>query len=75
LQNEVDPFAFWLANQHEFPLISKHAFDWLSITATSADVERVFSRAGLLTEHRKANTGGQMLENKVMLAFNKKIFT
>jgi hypothetical protein len=53
-------------------LIAEKAFSWLSITATSADVERVFSRAGLLTEHRKCNTGQQTLENKVMLSFNQK---
>ena len=46
------------------------AFSLLSIPATSASVERVFSQAGLCTEGRKNRIGPTLLEKKCLLIIN-----
>ena len=43
---ESDPMEFWKVNTHRFPVLSKLAVKYLSIPATSAPVERLFSIAG-----------------------------
>lgn len=48
-----NPLDWWRINQPEFPILSKLAKKYLCIPATSAPVERLFSRAGLtITEKR-----------------------
>lgn len=40
-----NPFMFWQGNTLRFPLLSKLARKYLSISATSAPVKRIFSVA------------------------------
>jgi hypothetical protein len=42
--NSVHPMEFWRENRKTYPTWSKIAFEMLSIPASSAEVERVFSR-------------------------------
>lgn len=37
------PLTWWLAHKHEFPQLSRFAFDMLSVPAMSAEPERTFS--------------------------------
>jgi hypothetical protein len=51
--NVDDIIDWWRLRQEEFPVLSRMAFDILSIPGTSAEIERVFSAAGrLLTDDR-----------------------
>ena len=44
LAESLDPLLYW-QNQTEYPLLSSVALDYLSIPASSAPIERVFSTA------------------------------
>ncbi len=49
----TDPIDWWNKNKDCFPNISKMAFDYITIPATSVPSEQVFSRAGdLITKKR-----------------------
>ncbi len=49
----TDPIVWWNKNKDCFPNISKMAFDYITIPATSVPSEQVFSRAGdLITKKR-----------------------
>jgi hypothetical protein len=50
------------------------AVDLLAIPATSASVERVFSRLNLITESRKNKTGPESVQQKCFMSFNKHFF-
>jgi len=43
-----DTFGFWTENELLFPILAKVARRSLCVSATSCDVERLFSRAGLI---------------------------
>ena len=47
-------FHFWSDNKNKFPHLSNLAMRVLSIPASSAPVERVFSRGGLIMRPHKA---------------------
>uniref|UniRef100_A0A914XIU1 HAT C-terminal dimerisation domain-containing protein n=1 Tax=Plectus sambesii TaxID=2011161 RepID=A0A914XIU1_9BILA len=61
----IDPFEFWYQNDLE--QISYLALEILSIPATTAPVERVFSQSGLCTLDRKCRTGPKLLEAECMI--------
>ncbi|EJD32395.1 hATC-domain-containing protein [Auricularia subglabra TFB-10046 SS5] len=46
-----DALKWWKRNTSTFPHLSRMALDYLSIPATSVDVERTFSRGRLLLSH------------------------
>jgi hypothetical protein len=46
--NEVDPIYFWKNNSNVYPVLSKIAFDFLVIPATSVPSEQIFSKSGSL---------------------------
>lgn len=50
-----EPLIWWRKNQIQFPYLSRFAKVQLSFMATSALVERFFSKAGVLLTKRKAN--------------------
>lgn len=50
-----DMLGWWRAHADEYPILAKMAVDVLSIPATSAEIERVFSQAGrLLSDDRNS---------------------
>jgi hypothetical protein len=59
-----DPIAWWLqpVQQVKYPNLSKMAINVLSIPAMSADVERLFSSAGLTLLDRRNRMGTELLE-------------
>lgn len=59
-----DPIAWWLqpVQQVKYPNLSKMAINVLSIPAMSADVERLFSSAGLTLLDRRNRIGTKLLE-------------
>jgi hypothetical protein len=46
--DEKDTLGFWDENESQFPILARVARRTLCISATSCDVERLFSRAGLI---------------------------
>ncbi|SJL18439.1 uncharacterized protein ARMOST_22028 [Armillaria ostoyae] len=46
-----NPLMWWKEKQSMYPCLSRMALDYLSIPATSVDVERTFSRGHLLISH------------------------
>ena len=49
LSERADPITFWVENESSYPLLSAVAIDLLSIPASSAPVEHVFSIASEFT--------------------------
>ncbi|EPS92667.1 hypothetical protein FOMPIDRAFT_1104140, partial [Fomitopsis schrenkii] len=47
----TDPVAWWHENRLRYPSLSRMAISYLTIPATSVDVERIFSRGRLLLPH------------------------
>lgn len=43
---KVDPIVFWISHEQKYPLLSSVAVDILTVPASSASIERVFSTAG-----------------------------
>jgi hAT family C-terminal dimerisation region len=41
--SNIEPWQWWIVNQHRFPIFAAIARDFLSIPAMSSEVERVFS--------------------------------
>ena len=48
-----DPFTWWSQHKARFPLLSRLARCYLSVTATSVPSERLFSLAGNVYEEHK----------------------
>ncbi|KAF5340736.1 hypothetical protein D9611_007371 [Ephemerocybe angulata] len=48
---EEEPLEWWVKCQKEYPWLSRMAWNFLSIPATSVDVERVFSKGQILISH------------------------
>ncbi|EIW51901.1 HAT dimerization, partial [Trametes versicolor FP-101664 SS1] len=63
LESPVDPtkdaLAWWHARRLQFPRLSRMALDYLSIPATSVDVERTFSRGRRLLSHVRSRLSAQ----------------
>lgn len=49
----IEPLTFWKNNRNQFPLLSQYARSLLSIPATTTNVEREFSTAGLVLNQRR----------------------
>ena len=71
LAESVDPLAFWESLMQEYPLISSVALDILTIPASSAPIERVFSTAGESTTGKRNRLADQNLEREILLKKNK----
>ncbi|KIL56934.1 hypothetical protein M378DRAFT_45134, partial [Amanita muscaria Koide BX008] len=54
-----DPIAWWHQRRSAFPRLSRMALDYLTIPATSVDVERLFSRGCILLSHLRNCMSGQ----------------
>ncbi len=67
----VDAIKFWLENRLQYPAIAHVAEDLLSIPASQAYVERIFSVCGILTSGRR-NRMEKNLPMRVFLKLNHK---
>ncbi len=72
MQNlKADPLLdFWIQKKSELPNLFEIACDYLTIPATSASSERVFSRASYACLKRRNRLSADNLEKTVMLQFN-----
>lgn len=62
--------VFWDKNQDRFPQLHKLALKVLSVPASSAPVERVFSRGGIIMRPHRARLGHKMLQSLMFLKCN-----
>ncbi|XP_078026436.1 zinc finger BED domain-containing protein 4-like [Epinephelus lanceolatus] len=69
---DCDALTFWSKNQEHFPQLHNVALKVLSIPASSAPVERVFSRGGILMRPHRARLGHKMLQFLVFLKCNQR---
>lgn len=63
--------VFWYKNQDRFPQLHNLALKVLSVPASSAPVERVFSRGGIIMRPHRARLGHRMLQSLMFLKCNK----
>lgn len=67
---DIEPFSFWEKRKEKLPKIYDIAVDILSIPATSAPTERVFSRASFVLKRNRHNLCDAKLEAEVFFKFN-----
>jgi hypothetical protein len=60
--NDTDPLMWWKQHQQEFPRLSRMARQYLSVPASSASPERLFSSVGLL----KSDLWGSLLDSTLI---------
>lgn len=64
------PIKWWRERRGAFPILSKLAAKYLSIPASSASVERVFSQAGLTLTKLRNRMGADTLEELLMIEYH-----
>ncbi|XP_030599481.1 zinc finger BED domain-containing protein 4-like isoform X2 [Archocentrus centrarchus] len=62
--------VFWAKNHARFPQLHNLALKVLSVPASSAPVERVFSRGGIIMRPHRARLGHRMLQSLMFLKCN-----
>lgn len=62
--------VFWAKNHARLPQLHKLAMKVLSVPASSAPVERVFSRGGIIMRPHRARLGHKMLQSLIFLKCN-----
>ena len=67
-----NPLLFWQGNANKFPPLSKLASQYLSIPATSAPVERIFSVAGKTFRPDRCRLGDTTFEHLMNIKCNGK---
>ena len=60
--NDTDPLMWWKQHQQEFPRLSRMARQYLSVPASSASPERLFSSVGLV----KSDLRGRLLDTTLI---------
>ncbi|GAA6090110.1 uncharacterized protein LOC115775858 [Tachysurus ichikawai] len=62
--------SFWAKNHDRYPQLHNLAMKVLSVPASSAPVERVFSRGGIIMRPHRACLGHKMLQSLIFLKCN-----
>ena len=60
--NDTDPHMWWKQHQQEFPRLSRMTRQYLSVPASSASPERLFSSVGLV----KSDLWGSLLDSTLI---------
>lgn len=68
---DVDCLEFWSANSKNYSLIYENALQILSLSASSASPERLFSHAGLYSVGRRSKIKPVQLKTRTLLKYNK----
>ncbi len=71
---ESDPLAWWNSNKDLFPHAARAASALLSIPASSAPVERVFSIAGKIYRSERTRLKGHKYETLMFIKCNKNLY-
>ena len=73
LDEADDPMDYWVSMECQFSSLSLLAYDILSIPASSAPVERIFSASGDSCLGKRNRLSGTNLEREVLIKMNKHI--
>jgi len=71
LKGDADILDFWVQHEQIYPDIANIAFDVLTIPASSAPVERVFSTAEHVSAGKRNRISGVKFEREVLIKKNK----
>lgn len=66
-----DPMDFWLTKKEQLPKLFNVARAVLSVPATSAPSERVFSQCSIILDKKRHNLSDRRLESEIFFKFNK----
>lgn len=72
-ESDVNPLVYWKENEHKLFLLSKLASKYLSVPASSAPVERLFSIAGKVFRSDRMRMTDDTFEHLMMIKCNKHI--
>lgn len=72
-KTKVQTLAFWKINELRFPSLAKLAKKYLSVQASSAAVERMFSIAGHIFSLKRRRMSSSLFIKLVMLKLNEKL--
>ena len=70
LDYELDPLEWWKNNESAYPTLAKLAKKYLTVPATSASSERLFSKSGKVVTPLRASLKPDKVEQLVFLAKN-----
>lgn len=68
--HKSDPLKFWTDRKEKLPLMFDVAVDILAVPATTAPVERVFSRASYILSKKRHNLSDDKLEIELLCRMN-----
>ena len=69
-----NPLEFWHRNRHRFPRLYKLSRRVLIAPASTASVERMFSKAGIILAPRRLKTGDESFESQIFGHMNRYLF-
>jgi hypothetical protein len=69
---EIDPLKFWSDNAIHFPILATLAKKYLSVPASTAAVERMFSIAGHIFSIKRRRLGSQLFSLLVFFKVKRK---
>lgn len=67
---DVDPLVWWGTNEKRFPNLARMAAQFLSVPATSAPAERIFSLAGEIFDDHSTGLNDVTLEERMWAKLN-----
>jgi len=65
------PLEWWRENAHQYPTLATLARQYLAVPASTAEVERLFSQAGLQMTDRRNRMAADLLEDLLIIKVNK----
>ena len=71
-QCQESPLIYWEQNRGRYPSLSKYALSILSVPASSAPVERLFSQSGLLLRPHRLKLTPKIVDQLIRVKQNKK---
>ena len=69
-RHQFDLLEWWKTHESKYPSLARMARQYLAMPATSAGVERLFSKAGRQFDDCSKNKGEEMLQHSLMAATN-----
>ena len=70
---QYDALDFWRENEKTFPILAKLAKKYLSVPASTANVERMFSISGHIFSLKRRKLGSHIFSCLVFLKLNEKL--
>jgi hypothetical protein len=67
---DLDMLKWWKEHQQQFPHLSKVAMHIMGIPGSQIECERVFSKAGIITRHRRNRTSIQLIDTVMSVNHN-----